>query len=138
MHTCTGFHQIGTGVSVSDHSLLLSQVGGVLGALVSAGVLPLKEVATATLEAAVEEEGQDGQLVDGRSAWKLMGGVLQAVAQHSNQGHMRHVWKDTGLQLDPFFPSVRATACVSSNTGHANTQRGQAATYFLFHKVPDM
>ena len=77
-----------------------------MGALVSGGVLPLKEVATATLEAAVEEEGEDGQLVDGGSAWKLMGAVLQAVAQNSGQAQMSKQWKDTGLQLDAFFPSV--------------------------------
>ena len=86
------------------------QVGGVLGALVGAGVLPLKEVATATLEAAVEEEGEDGQLVDGGCAWKLMGAVLQGVAQNSNQAQMSKQWKDTGLQLDAFFPSVRPLA----------------------------
>ncbi|KAL3146716.1 hypothetical protein ABBQ38_014703 [Trebouxia sp. C0009 RCD-2024] len=85
-------------------------VGGVLGALVSAGVLPLKEVATATLEAAVEEEGEDGQLVDGGSAWKLVGAVLQAVAQNSNQAQMSKQWKETGLHLDAFFPSDIATA----------------------------
>lgn len=82
-----------------------------MGALVSGGVLPLKDVATATLEAAVEEEGEDGQLVDGGSAWKLMGAVLQTVAQTSNQAQMSKQWKDTGLQLDAFFPSV------SCNTG---------------------
>ena len=78
-----------------------------LGALVSAGVLPLKEVATATLQAAVEEEGEDGQLVDGGSAWKLIGAVLQVVAQASSQAHMAKQWKDTGVELDAFFPSVR-------------------------------
>ena len=83
-----------------------------LGALVSAGMLPLKEVATATLQAAVEE-GQDGQLVDGGCAWKLMGAVLQAVAHNNGQGQMRKQWKDTGLQLNSFFPAV------SDNTGWA-------------------
>ena len=87
--------------------LVVVQVGGVLGALVSSGVLPLKEVATATLEAAVEEEGEDGQLVDGGSAWKLIGAVLQVVAQNSSQAQVAKQWKDTGLELDAFFPSVR-------------------------------
>ena len=72
----------------------------------SAGLLPLKQVATATLEAAVEEEGEDGQLVDSGSAWKLMGAVLQAVAQNSSQAQMSKQWQDTGLQLDAFFPAV--------------------------------
>ena len=94
----------------------MKQVGGVLGALVSGGVLPLKEVATATLEAAVEEEGEDGQLVDGGSAWKLMGAVLQAVAQNSGQAQMSKQWKDTGLQLDAFFPSVSCNT--SSEDSH--------------------
>ncbi|KAL3146721.1 hypothetical protein ABBQ38_014708 [Trebouxia sp. C0009 RCD-2024] len=96
-------------------------VGGVLGALVSAGVLPLKEVATATLEAAVEEEGEDGQLVDGGSAWKLVGAVLQAVAQNSNQAQMSKQWKDTGLHLDAFFPSFE-----KDDTGKAEAQKLQA------------
>ncbi|KAL3135011.1 hypothetical protein ABBQ32_007959 [Trebouxia sp. C0010 RCD-2024] len=96
-------------------------VGGVLGALVSAGVLPLKEVATATLEAAVEEEGEDGQLVDGGSAWKLMGAVLQAVAHNSNQAQMSKQWKDTGLQLDAFFPLFE-----KDDTGKAEAQKLQA------------
>ncbi len=90
--------------------VLSTQVGGVLGALVSAGVLHLKEVATATLKAAVEGEGEDGQLVDCGSAWKLVGAVLQAVSQNSNQAQMSKQWKDTGVQLDAFFPSVREQA----------------------------
>ena len=77
-----------------------------LGALVAAEVLPLKEVATATLKAAVEEEGEDGQLVDGGSAWKLIGSVLQTVAEHTDQTQMARQWKDTGLDLTAFFPSV--------------------------------
>ncbi len=78
-----------------------------LGALVSAGALPLKQVATATLEAAAaEEEGEEGQLVAGGSAWKLMGAVLQAVAQNSSQAQMSKQWQDTGLELDAFFPAV--------------------------------
>ena len=78
-----------------------------LGALVSAGLLPLKQVATATLEAAAgEEEGEEGQLVGGGSAWKLMGAVLRAVAQNSSQAHMSKQWQDTGLDLDAFFPAV--------------------------------
>lgn len=92
-----------------------------LGALVGAGVLPLKEVVTATLEAAVEEEGEDGQLVDGGSAWKLVGAVLQAVAQNSNQAQMSKQWRDTGVELDAFFPSVRDSN-YSSNTGRARQQ----------------
>ena len=94
-------------VCLALHYPHLAQVGGVLGALVSAGVLPLKEVATAILEAAVEKEGEDGQLVDGGSAWKLMGAVLQAVAQHNSQAQMSKQWRTTGIQLDAFFPSVR-------------------------------
>ena len=82
------------------------QVGGVLGALVSGGMLPLKEVATATLQAAVEDEGEDGQLVSGGSAWKLMGAVLQAVAHTNGQHQMSEQWKCTGMQLNAFFPSV--------------------------------
>ena len=84
----------------------LVQVGDVLGALVGVGVLPLKEVATATLEAAVEEEGEDGQLVDGGSAWKLIGAVLQALAERTSQEEMAHQWQATGLELSAFFPSV--------------------------------
>ena len=94
-------------------SYVMTQVGGVLGTLVSVRLLPLKEVATATLQAAVEEEGQDGQLVDGGCAWKLMGAVLQAVALNNGQTQMSKQWKDTGLQLDAFFPAV------SDNTGWA-------------------
>lgn len=82
------------------------QVGGVLGALVAAEVLSLKEVATATLKAAVEEEGEDGQLVDGGSAWKLIGSVLQTVAEHTDQTQMAKQWKATGLDFTAFFPSV--------------------------------
>lgn len=52
---------------------LLPQVGGVLGALVSAGVLSLKEVATTILRAASKELGDDGKVVGSGSAWKLMG-----------------------------------------------------------------
>lgn len=77
-----------------------------LGALVGVGVLPLKEVATATLEAAVEEEGEDGQLVDGGSAWKLIGAVLQALAERTSQKEMAHQWQATGLDLTAFFPAV--------------------------------
>ncbi len=87
-------------------------MGGVLGALVGAGVLPLKEVATATLKAAVEEEGEDGQLVDGGSAWKLIGAVLQATAQRTTQAHMARQWKDTGLEFSAFFPSVSIFFCM--------------------------
>ena len=93
-----------------------------LGALVSAQLLPLKEVATATLLAAVEEEGEDGQLVDGGCAWKLMGAVLQTVAHSSDQAQMSRQWKDTGLQLDAFFPSV------SDNTGWASFGQWRDAT----------
>lgn len=82
------------------------QVGDVLGALVGVGVLPLKEVATATLEAAVEEEGEDGQLVDGGSAWKLIGAVLQALAERTSQKEMAQQWQATGLDLTAFFPAV--------------------------------
>ncbi|KAL3162679.1 hypothetical protein ABBQ38_008724 [Trebouxia sp. C0009 RCD-2024] len=96
-------------------------VGGVLGGLVSAGVLSLKEVAAATLQAASREEGQNGQLVDGGSAWKLMGAVLQAVAQSSGQHQMSKQWKHTGLQLDAFFPS----ACTDTH-GRALPQGVQA------------
>ncbi len=81
-------------------------MGGVLGSLVGVGVLPLKEVATATLKAAVEEEGEDGQLVDGGSAWKLIGAALQALADRTSQKEMTHQWKATGLELSAFFPSV--------------------------------
>lgn len=77
-----------------------------LGSLVGVGVLPLKEVATATLKAAVEEEGEDGQLVDGGSAWKLIGAVLQALAERTSQKEMAHQWTGTGLDLTAFFPSV--------------------------------
>ncbi len=77
-----------------------------LGSLVGVGVLPLKEVATATLKAAVEEEGEVGQLVDGGSAWKLIGAALQALADRTSQKEMAHQWKGTGLELSAFFPSV--------------------------------
>ncbi|KAL3162678.1 hypothetical protein ABBQ38_008723 [Trebouxia sp. C0009 RCD-2024] len=82
-------------------------VGGVFGGLVSAGVLSLKEVANATLTAASRQNGEDRHLVDGGSAWKLMGAVLQAVAHNSGQSEMSKQWKHTGLQLDAFFPSDR-------------------------------
>ena len=85
------------------------QVGGVLGALVAEGVLPLKDAGTATIKAAVEEEGEDGQLVDGGSAWKLIGAVLKAVAQRTSQAQMARQWKETGLDFKEFFPQVSAT-----------------------------
>ena len=91
----------------------------------------LKEVATATLTAAVEEEGEDGKLVDGGSAWKLMGALLQAVAHSSSQAHMSKQWKDTGLHLDAFF------ALVSDSTDWAGFGRGQNTTSvkFVMHKA---
>ena len=101
---------------------VMTQIGGVLGALVSAGVLPLKEVAIATLQAAVEQEGEDGQLVDGGCAWKLMGAVLQAVAHSSSPAQMSKQWKVSGLQLDAFFPSV------SDNTGWAGFRQRHSST----------
>ena len=104
----------------------MTQVGGVLGALVTAGLMPLKEVATATLTAAVEEEGEDGQLVNGGYAWKLMGAVLQAVAHSSGQAHMSKQWKDTGLHLDAFFASV------SDSTDWADVGCWQNTTFQRF------
>ena len=77
-----------------------------LGALVCAGVLSLKQVATAILKAASKELGHDGKLAGSGSAWKLISAVLQAVAQNSNQHQMSQQWKQTGLQLDAFLPSV--------------------------------
>ena len=65
-------------------------MGGVLGALVAEGVLPLKDVGTATIKAAVEEEGEDGQLV----------------AQRTSQAQMARQWKETGLEFKDFFPQV--------------------------------
>ena len=77
-----------------------------MGALVCADVLSLKEVATAILTAASKEVGHDGKLVGSGSAWKLIGAVLQAVAQNSDQYQMSQQWQQTGLQLDAFLPSV--------------------------------
>ncbi|DBA73185.1 TPA: hypothetical protein ACH3X1_011264 [Trebouxia sp. C0004] len=96
---------MGTEDVIGDAPKAADWVGGVLGSLVGVGVLPLKEVATATLKAAVEEAGEDGQLVDGGSAWKLIGAVLQAVADRTSQKEMAHQWKGTGLELSAFFPS---------------------------------
>ncbi|KAL0043356.1 hypothetical protein WJX79_002542 [Trebouxia sp. C0005] len=96
---------MGTEDVIGDAPKAADWVGGVLGSLVGVGVLPLKEVATATLKAAVEEEEEDGQLVDGGSAWKLIGAVLQALADRTSQKEMAHQWKGTGLELSAFFPS---------------------------------
>ncbi len=98
----------------NSHSL--TQVGGVLGALVSGGVLALKEVATATLEAATKQEGQEGKLVGGGSAWELMSAVLQVVAHNSNNAQMSRQWRDTGLELDAYTPLVRTSFCLFLRT----------------------
>ena len=87
----------------------MMQVGGVLGALVAEGVLLLKEVGTATIKAAVEEEDEDGQLVDAGSAWKMIGAVLRAVAEGTSQAHMARQWKETALDFKAFFPQVLQT-----------------------------
>lgn len=72
----------------------------------NARVLTLKEVATATLQAASSRNGEDGQLVSSGAALKLMGAVVQVVAQNSSEAQLRRQWKDTGLDLYAFLPSV--------------------------------
>lgn len=82
------------------------QVGDVLGALVGHKVLGLKQLGKYILEAAVEEEGEDGMLVDSGVADKLMAAALHALARETSQDEMARQWDQTGLQLDAFFPSV--------------------------------
>ncbi|KAL3137874.1 hypothetical protein ABBQ38_005127 [Trebouxia sp. C0009 RCD-2024] len=96
-------------------------IGGALGALVNAGVLSLKEVAIATLQAAPRKKGEDGQLVSSGAAWKLMGAMLQVVAQNSSQAQISRQWQATGLELDAFIPS-----CEKDQQGKADPQRLQA------------
>lgn len=101
---CTGM--IACACYVCSKGSSCTQVGDVLGALVGHSALSLKQLGKYVLEAAVEEEGEDGMLVDSGVADKLMAAALHALARVTSQDEMARQWEQTGLQLDAFFPSV--------------------------------
>lgn len=94
------------------------QVGDVLGALVGHNALGLKQLGKYVLEAAVEEEGEDGMLVDSGVADKLMAAALHALARTTSQDEMAHQWEQSSLQLSTFFPSVCSYRCHYTSVQH--------------------
>lgn len=77
-----------------------------VGALVGHKVLGLKQVGRHILEAAVEEPGTDGLLVDAGSAPKLLAAILRALARETSPDEMASQWEQSGLQFSAFIAEV--------------------------------